>query len=170
MAPPSPAQAAVDLCCHGCLSDAAMEGDKKRKRARSFPTRRPAEGPLHHDNSESAHQLTADGTPDDRLRSVTPGKNKGVRGRRPGGHPALTSGEAHIRSEQKNRARSLARSAAQMRNIVSKALDLFRIPVSSSATFAHALSLTTGTHSCQRRPSRHPRSRRRRINDAGMPC
>ena len=34
---PSPAQAATDLCGPRCLSDAAMEGDKKRKRARSDP-------------------------------------------------------------------------------------------------------------------------------------
>ena len=143
MAPPSPAQAAVDSACHGCLSDAAMEGDKKRKRAASDLGRPPTLDSCSEIRSASTHPLAEGAAPE-----ASPGaEGRALNITRSPGHPSgHTRGRDHwynSRDNAANRERmraNRARSAAQVRHVVSVALDYPRIPASSSATSAHPFS------------------------------
>ena len=117
-----------------------MEGDKKRKRARSDPglSRIPdSAGELH---SKSRPSLTEGSAPE-----ASPGAEGGTKttkhaGGRPPGHERrherrldLDSrrGKAEHRTKERER---LAQHADQVRLVVSAALNFPRIPVSSSAT------------------------------------
>ena len=119
----SPAPVPVDLCCHGCLSDAAMEGDKKRKRAASDSARPRSGGPLYIHNSESSRILAADAAPAGPPGPGIATKNTRQRGRPRVHHQPLTNNRAHLVNNRRNQRASSARSAAQVRHVVSVALD-----------------------------------------------
>ena len=111
-----------------------MEGDKKRKRAASDLGRPPTLDSCSDSRSESTPHLDADVAPGPAPRSEVSRKNAHeARGRPKGGHPHLRSQEDNAANRERMRA-NRARSADQVRLVVSAALDFPRIPVSSSAT------------------------------------
>ena len=139
---PSPAQAAIDLCGPGCLSDVAMEGDKKRKRAASVPASRPTPDFCDDLSFESAPRLAADVAPGAAQEAEdVPKTTKHAGGRPPGQERRKRLERRRDKSAHKREMRDRrANSAAQVRHVVSVALDYPRIPASSSATSAHPFS------------------------------
>jgi len=114
-----------------------MEGDKKRKRAASHPGHPRSGGPLSIHNSESSHILAADAAPAGLSGPGIEEKTKHAGGRPPGHGQPMTNQGSHLVNNRKNQRASSARSADQVRHVVSVAHDFPRIPVSSSAPFAH---------------------------------
>ena len=111
-----------------------MEGDKKRKRAASDSAHPRSGGPLSIHNSESSHILAADAAPAGLSGPGIEEKTKHAGGRPPGHGQPMTNQGSHLVNNRKNQRASSARSADQVRQVVSLALDSPRTPVSSSAT------------------------------------
>jgi hypothetical protein len=121
-----------------------MEGDKKRKRAASDSGHPRILDSCTEIRSASTHPLAEGAAPE-----ASPGVEGGASDTggshwHPSGHTRGRSRFYASRDNAANRRRVQAiraRSAEQVRHVVSVALDFPRVPVFSSATFAHLMSL-----------------------------